>query len=55
MKPATKFFTTTLLFALLGGALGAAGIKALDKPVEFFTIIIIAVLIDLIASVKVVE
>jgi hypothetical protein len=45
-----KFFMGILLFALLGGALNAIGIRVSEDPVSFMTILIIAILIDLNAS-----
>jgi CBS-domain-containing membrane protein len=47
-----KFFTGVILFAMLGAALSAIGIKFVDNPVSFTTIIAIAILIDLNASWK---
>ena len=47
-----KFCLGLLLFCMLGWALSAIGIKASENPVSFFTIILLAILIDLNASIK---
>lgn len=47
-----KFWIGLFLFMLLGLALGAMGIGAADNPVSFFTILGIAILIDLNASIN---
>lgn len=47
-----KILLGALLFGVLGAALSAMGIKFEDNPVSFMTIILIAVLIDLNASIK---
>lgn len=47
-----KTLLGALLFGVLGAALSAMGIKFVDNPVSFMTIIGIAVLIDVNASIK---
>lgn len=45
-----KFWVGLCLFALLGAALNAMGIGVEDNPVSFFTILGLALAIDLNAS-----
>jgi hypothetical protein len=47
-----KFLVGICLFALLGGALNAIGIRVSENPMSFFTILGLAILIDLNASFK---
>lgn len=47
-----KFWVGLVLFAFLGGALNAMGIGVSDNPFSFFTILIIAILIDINASTR---
>jgi hypothetical protein len=52
MSSDRKFWVGLCLFALLGGALNAIGIRVADDPFSFFTILGLAILIDLNASIK---
>jgi len=52
MSSNRKFLVGVLLFAMLGGALNAIGLRVADDPFSFFTILGIALLIDLNASWK---
>ena len=45
-----KFWIGLILFGILGAALSAIGIRVEENPISFFTIIGIAVLIDVNAS-----
>jgi hypothetical protein len=42
-----KMITSITLYALLGLALSAIGITAVDNPASFFTIVMIVLLIDI--------
>jgi len=43
----SKFWTGVILYALLGLALSAIGITAVEEPASFFTILMLTLLIDL--------
>lgn len=43
----SKFWSGVFLFALLGLVLGAIGITISENPMSFFTILTVAILIDL--------
>lgn len=52
MSSDRKFWVGLCLFAMLGAALNAIGIRVSDNPFSFFTILGLAILIDINASFK---